>query len=84
MIDLHGLYRQEALEWVRSSLNRFRDMRQSERPKQFKIVTGVGYHSGPRGSVLMPAVSAELKSQGLACTIGDGEILMYLQQLGAK
>jgi hypothetical protein len=77
------LYAKEAIQYVKDVLDELRSMNPSQRPASLKIVTGMGFHSGSNGPVLMPAVHAELKTQGIACSNTDqgGAIIVHLHQL---
>eukprot|EP00012_Vannella_robusta_P004320 CAMPEP_0206186672 /NCGR_PEP_ID=MMETSP0166-20121206/2542_1 /ASSEMBLY_ACC=CAM_ASM_000260 /TAXON_ID=95228 /ORGANISM="Vannella robusta, Strain DIVA3 518/3/11/1/6" /LENGTH=353 /DNA_ID=CAMNT_0053602101 /DNA_START=169 /DNA_END=1227 /DNA_ORIENTATION=- len=61
-IDLHGLYVQEALEFVEQTLERIRNSPAEKRPRTLEIVTGIGNRSGNTGPRLKPAVISYLKS----------------------
>lgn len=61
-VDLHGFLVKEALQVLDSMLHR---LSQNPHARLLKVITGAGYHSGPRGPRIKPAVLAYLRARAL-------------------
>ena len=64
ILDLHGLHVKEAIEFLKETLNAFKNQTKSDlRP--FYILTGTGHHSKSSNPRLLPAVLDVLEESGL-------------------
>ncbi|CAF0868869.1 unnamed protein product [Adineta ricciae] len=73
-IDLHGLYVNEALNYLENKMNKSR----SENVLQLKVITGMGNNSPNRISKIKPQVEEFVRRNSLQATIYPGHLIINL------
>lgn len=73
-IDLHGLYVNEALNYLENQLNKSR----SENALQLKVITGMGNNSPNRISKIKPQVEEFVRKNSLQTTVYPGHVIINL------
>mmetsp|Transcript_10811 Transcript_10811/g.16085 ORF Transcript_10811/g.16085 Transcript_10811/m.16085 type:complete len:195 (-) Transcript_10811:217-801(-) len=80
-LDLHGLYKNEAVAATLEFLDHWKALPRKDRPETVEIVTGAGNHSQIRGRpVIKPEVEKILRVRDLQYEPlrGDGAFLVYV------
>ena len=81
ILDLHGLYLEEAKAATDQFLDHWNSIPEKSRPESVQIITGAGKHSRREGyPVIRPEVEKILKERDLEYVMmkGDGAFLVYI------
>jgi len=87
ILDLHGLYLEEAKAATNQFLDHWTSYPEKSRPESVQIITGAGKHSRRKGyPVIRPEVEIFLKERDLeyAMMKGDGAFLVYINPSAKK